>query len=254
MSKICKKIKNKMKVLVTLLIFMSLLFTITVESQHQKTCTASPEAELEDLMTITKCAVKIKDEKDNKNKKMLIKVVGSKIKRARIKRKRALITNNSKAKGVESISIELQKQKIISSELIKNLSKKISAQEIAQSVPLTAVKNIPVFPKCLEYSKNENPLDCFLEQLTNHIQKYLRYPSEAVDKKIEGDVWVRFIINKKGEVSNIEVRGPKNGKSLEDEAKYIMAKLPLFKPGIYNGKPINIKYAFPISFKIDNEG
>lgn len=231
-----------------LLLFLLSIFTSVVVSQ-KKHCETPP---VEDLMTITKCAVKVKKKKGaEKRRELSVRVVARRAKIIRKNEKAVALNYDGSSRGVNDVGKKNEVLKLSKSELVRTLSRKISAAEIAQSIPLSAVKNIPLFPRCLNRSKNDKRMECFSQELSKHIQRHLEYPREAVINKIEGDVWVRFIINKKGQVTNIEARGPQGGAMLEMEAKTVIANLPKFKPGMYNGKPINVKYAFPVNFKLD---
>ena len=86
-------------------------------------------------------------------------------------------------------------------------------------------------------------------EISQH-QKYFRYPSEAVRNQIEGDVWVRFVIDKNGYVKNIKTLGPKGGDLLNEEAKRVVTKLPRFAPARKGGKSVSVKYGFPINFSL----
>ena len=94
-------------------------------------------------------------------------------------------------------------------------------------------------------------MDCFNLEMVKHIQKHFRYPGEAVRNSIEGEVWVRFIIDKDGIVKNIKTLGPNNGELLNEEAKRVVSKLPDFKPAKKNNEPVSVKYGFPINFSLE---
>ena len=89
--------------------------------------------------------------------------------------------------------------------------------------------------------------------MISHIQRNFNYPAAATDQGIEGKVWVGFIIGKDGKVSNIKMRGPKNGELLEQEAKRMVSKLPTFTPGKQDGKIVNVEYHIPIKFSLEDQ-
>ncbi len=82
------------------------------------------------------------------------------------------------------------------------------------------------------------------------IEKHLKYPSLAVVNEIEGRVMLKFIVEKDGSISNIEVASKKNGSGLEEEAIRIMKKIPPYKPGELNGKPVRVSYFQVIIFQL----
>ena len=60
---------------------------------------------------------------------------------------------------------------------------------------------------------------------------------------------VKFIINKSGEIVNIESSGSGYPK-LDNEATRAINLLPKFTPGMIDNKTINTRYSLPISFSI----
>jgi len=85
------------------------------------------------------------------------------------------------------------------------------------------------------------------------LQKHLRYPDGAVADHIQGKVWLSFIIERDGHLSNITVdRGP--GYGLDEEALRVLKLAPAWKPGMQNGQPVRVKYNIPINFQLGDDG
>lgn len=110
------------------------------------------------------------------------------------------------------------------------------------------IENIPLFPGCEEIEQNKQ-VECFNKKLSEHIIKNFNYPKKAIRKNISGKVIVKFVINKKGEIENIQAKGPHS--LLEDEASRIIKLLPKMKPGTQRGKSIAVRYAIPINFNLN---
>lgn len=105
----------------------------------------------------------------------------------------------------------------------------------------------PIWPGCEKGSAAQRD-DCFNKQLSKHISKNFKYPSEAYDKNEEGKVMVEFIINEKGLVEVQKVSG--GTKALQEEAKRNILSIPkMSKPGMMGGKPRTIKFTVPFTFK-----
>jgi protein TonB len=84
---------------------------------------------------------------------------------------------------------------------------------------------------------------------TKFLQKNLRYPPQATDKGVGGKVWISFIIEKDGHLSDITVlRGP--GFGMDEEALRVLKLAPAWKPGIQNGQNVRVKYTIPINFSM----
>lgn len=79
----------------------------------------------------------------------------------------------------------------------------------------------------------------------------VKYPQEAKDKEIDGRVFVSFVVEKDGSVSNVKVlRGIGGG--CDEEAVRVISAMPKWKPGIKDGKPVRVSYMMPINFKLSD--
>ncbi|CAM1364589.1 Protein TonB [Tenacibaculum sediminilitoris] len=133
----------------------------------------------------------------------------------------------------------------------KKVAQPVAVKEktITDFVKFNEVQSIPQFKACTRVPDMQK-LKCFNERMVSHIQRNFNYPAAAANQNIEGRVWVRFIIDKKGNVTNIKMKGPENGKLLEEEAKRMVSKLPTFIPGEHNSKTANVEYYIPVNFKL----
>ena len=87
------------------------------------------------------------------------------------------------------------------------------------------------------------------QALFEFISKNLEYPQNAIDGQIEGRVIVQFVVDKAGKVDNIQVVRSID-KMLDQAAIDVVRALPAWKPGMQNGKPVNVRYTLPIAFKL----
>lgn len=78
----------------------------------------------------------------------------------------------------------------------------------------------------------------------------IKYPKQARYKEIEGQVFIRFIINSSGRVSDIQIANKVNP-ILEEEAVRVISKMDgKWKPGLQENKPVDVRYMMPINFKL----
>lgn len=81
------------------------------------------------------------------------------------------------------------------------------------------------------------------------VQNKINYPQEAIDKKIEGRVFLTFIIETDGSVSNVTV--VKGLDPLIDSvAVKAIQESPRWSPGRQRGQPVRVRYSFPLNFAI----
>lgn len=68
-----------------------------------------------------------------------------------------------------------------------------------KSNELAIIEEIPIFPGCEKVDKSELK-NCFNSEVFNFIVKKMRYPYEAINKNIQGIVFVNFLVDKKGNI------------------------------------------------------
>jgi protein TonB len=82
--------------------------------------------------------------------------------------------------------------------------------------------------------------------------KYLskiKYPAQAIEDSVTGRVYITFVIDKTGGISEAKVlRGIGGG--CDEAALEIVQKMPKWKPGKQNGVPVNVQYSLPINFNL----
>ena len=84
-----------------------------------------------------------------------------------------------------------------------------------------------------------------------YLNKSLRYPQEAIDAEIQGTVVVQFIVDKGGNVSDVEaISGPKE---LRDEAVRVIKKSGSWTPAVQNGRQVKSYKKQPIVFRLETE-
>ena len=82
-----------------------------------------------------------------------------------------------------------------------------------------------------------------------YVNANIKYPRQALTMNIEGKVFVEFVVDKTGELTDIRIiRGIGGGCDLE--AIRIIDNAPAWKPGKQRGKPVKVRMVLPITFTI----
>ncbi len=226
------------------LLYILILSFSTIGFAQKETCETKSEV-VEDLNSITKCTIKEVDKKNNKKSRQIAVRVSASNKRFLKRRNKEVVSNaNLSSSGVSSVSKATKFKTNLAA-----LTNRLSKEEVRSALKFNIVDKIPAFPNC---NKTDDQFNCFNTEMMKHIQEYFEYPDEALVNKIEGEVWVRFIIDKDGNVTNIKALGPKGGKLLKDEAIRVVSNLPKFTPATNNGEAISVKYGFPINFSLED--
>ena len=78
----------------------------------------------------------------------------------------------------------------------------------------------------------------------------IKYPEEALKKGVTGTVYVSFIVEKNGAVTDVKVlRGI--GSGCDEEAARVVKMMPNWNPGENKGVPVAVQYNLPIKFNLD---
>ncbi len=84
------------------------------------------------------------------------------------------------------------------------------------------------------------------------LQKNLRYPPQASENGVHGKVFLSFIVETDGHLSNIKVESGV-GSGLDEEALRVLKLAPAWKPGVQNGHKVRVMYNIPINFVIPDQ-
>ena len=162
--------------------------------------------------------------------------------------------DEQKKKEWEAYLVRVEESKIAKKQ--KKQADSIEKSKLGDNIK----KDVTDFPKCdnqeSPYYIRKNPTTGFEEKITftdyirKHIYNKFSYPEFAMDHELQGRVLVHFIIDKEGNPQIKEANGPKNGLILEEEAIRIIKSLPTAIPATCDGKPINIMFAIPITFQM----
>lgn len=87
--------------------------------------------------------------------------------------------------------------------------------------------------------------------LAMFIASRLRYPAKARENRVQGKVYISFVIEKNGSLSEFKViKGI--GSGCDEEAIRVMKSSPNWKPGAVKGFPVRTSYILPVSFQLAN--
>lgn len=85
--------------------------------------------------------------------------------------------------------------------------------------------------------------------LLKWIAENVNYPAAAAENGIEGRVACSFVVNADGSISHVEVLRSKDP-LLDKEAIRVLSRMPNWKPGLQQGKPVRVKFSMPVVFRL----
>lgn len=91
-----------------------------------------------------------------------------------------------------------------------------------------------------------------MDKFYKYLSDNAKYPEDARKNNVQGKVFLSFIVEKTGDLSDIQVVR-KLGSGTDEEAVRLLSNSPKWTPGIISGKPVRVKYNIPISFTMTDD-
>ena len=87
------------------------------------------------------------------------------------------------------------------------------------------------------------------EAMYKFLGENIKYPEAAKRAKVQGKVFLSFVVTKEGEIKDITIlKGI--GFGADEEALRVVSMMPRWKPGMQSGKPLHVRYNLPIAFEL----
>lgn len=112
----------------------------------------------------------------------------------------------------------------------------VTKTRVEGDVVLTSVEQMPSFPGGMS-------------GLMDYLKTQVIYPEQAKKENVQGKVIVKFVVSKSGKVTNVQLLRD-IGAGCGAEAVRVVKAMPDWKPGLQNGKPVNVYFTLPVSFKL----
>ena len=109
-------------------------------------------------------------------------------------------------------------------------------EEVAEAEIFMVVEDAPSFPGGDEAR-------------IRFLQQNIKYPQMARESSIQGTVYVTFVVERDGSVTDVRVlRGIGGG--CDEEAIRVIKAMPKWNPGKQRGKPVRVQFNMPIKFTL----
>jgi TonB family protein len=137
-----------------------------------------------------------------------------------------------------------QLEEATSVDTVQTLSNQSEAELQEDSEPIfQAAEDMPYFGKNKAISQ---------EEMMKFLARTTIYPKEAAEKGIQGTVYVSFIVNKDGKITNIKTIRSANP-ILEAEAIRLAKSMPDWTPGKQNGNLVRVVFTMPVKFVLQGK-
>ncbi|MBE6196623.1 MAG: TonB family protein [Rikenellaceae bacterium] len=88
-----------------------------------------------------------------------------------------------------------------------------------------------------------------LPEFQRWVAENMKYPQEAVEKKISGRVLVQFVVNEEGAVTEVKALQSPHA-LLSNEAIRVVNSSPRWEPGVQKGEKVSVRFVLPVDFAL----
>ncbi|MFK7773034.1 MAG: energy transducer TonB, partial [Saprospiraceae bacterium] len=133
--------------------------------------------------------------------------------------------------------------------------KKIEEQPNEEMI-FKVVEDIPAHPECEHLKDSLNEMKyCTEQKILAFIYSKFQYPPEAIANKTEGEILLKFYVDREGNVSKVEILKD-IGNGCGEEAKRALLLMNKEKPwrrASARGKVVKVQFIMPVVFKLNKE-
>lgn len=106
----------------------------------------------------------------------------------------------------------------------------------------------PYYESCTNVLDREQQSNCSYQLVRKHVSLHTKYPRICLESRIEGTVWLSFIVDQQGNVKDVEIiRGVH--KLMDAAAVKAVSSVPQLIPAQHRGQNVSVKFKIPVAFK-----
>lgn len=145
--------------------------------------------------------------------------------------------------------IEVPDEEEIEEEIEVDLDVEITEEEVIEEVIFEEPVEEEVADEIFTIVEQQPEFPGGMGAFYQYVQKKLKYPSQARRMGIEGKVFVQFVVDKQGNITEVvAVKGI--GAGCDEEAVRVIKNSPKWKAGKQRGKAVKVRMILPITFKL----
>jgi len=144
---------------------------------------------------------------------------------------------------------EVDDNKEIEHELVVNAEDNANAAQDAYVAPTASTEDVEVEEEILVFVEKDPEFPGGPEALLKYLAENLQYPDLARQGNIEGKVYVEFVVEKDGRVTNCKVLRD-IGAGCGQEAVRVIKSMPKWSPGESAGKRVRTRFQQQVVFKL----
>lgn len=145
--------------------------------------------------------------------------------------------------------IEIPDEEEIEEEIEVDLDVEITEETVIEDIVFEEAPEEEVADEIFDIVEDQPSPPGGMGAFYKFVGKSMKYPNQARRMGIEGRVFVQFVVDKDGTLTDIKaVKGI--GAGCDEEAVRVLKSAPKWKPGKQRGRPVKVRMILPITFKL----
>lgn len=145
--------------------------------------------------------------------------------------------------------IEIPDEEEIEEEIEVDLDVEITEETVIEDIVFEEAPEEEVADEIFDIVEDQPTPPGGMSAFYKFVGKSMKYPNQARRMGIEGRVFVQFVVDKDGTLTEIKaVKGI--GAGCDEEAVRVLKSAPKWKPGKQRGRPVKVRMILPITFKL----
>ncbi|WP_169306793.1 TonB family protein [Pedobacter polaris] len=145
---------------------------------------------------------------------------------------------------------------------LEGVDTEMKNQNVSNSDDYNALQNVVITSYALKEEVSDQTVYSFVSMSTpptfpggvgkfyDYLGKNIKYPAIAADNDIQGNVFVSFVVEKDGSLSDLRV-DRRLGFGTDEEALRVLKLSKRWNPGMQNGRLVRVRYNIPIKFSLE---
>ena len=145
--------------------------------------------------------------------------------------------------------IEVPDEEEIEEEIEVDLDVEVTEETVIEDVVFEEAPEEEEADEIFQFVEDQPAPQGGMAAFYKYVNKNIKYPSQARRMGIEGKVYVTFVVDKDGTITDVKVlKGI--GAGCDEEAVRVLRGAPKWKPGKQRGRPVKVRMQLPITFKL----
>tara|TARA_Y100001972_G_scaffold120482_1_gene163112 strand:- start:1180 stop:1845 length:666 start_codon:yes stop_codon:yes gene_type:complete len=144
------------------------------------------------------------------------------------------------------VVIEVENEVELEPEPEVDLDIEVTIETIIEEVVKLKDEDVDVI---VDFVENEPQFPGGIQAFYKYVKDNMNYPSQARKMGVEGRVYIQFVVDENGNLSEVKaIKGI--GAGCDEEAERVLRESPKFIPGKQRGRPVKVRMVMPIVFKL----